>query len=249
MKGFNFKKGVLLAVVFTLCASLTIFAKGEKELVPYMSAEAVASSVATLPEPPQPGSVEFLLDEYHYFNAKLLRDTPRGKQAIEDAKMDGTVLLQFEKALGYKITEELMPATYHLLMRAMECFGTYGCNEAKQYYRRTRPFVYYNERSLVPKDEKWMKKSYSYPSGHSANFYGLGCILMALNPDRQNEIYNRAKEGAYSRVIVGAHWFSDTEASKIVAMTVFARLQSDPEFIADFQAAKEEIERITNKCK
>ena len=72
---------------------------------------------------------------------------------------------------------------------------------------------------------------------------------MALNPDRQNEIYNRAKEGAYSRVIVGAHWFSDTEASKIVAMTVFARLQSDPEFIADFQAAKEEIERITNKCK
>ena len=177
------------------------------------------------------------------------REYKKNKQAIEDAKMDGTVLLQFEEALGYKITEELMPATYHLLMRAMECFGTYGCNEAKQYYRRTRPFVYYNERSLVPKDEKWMKKSYSYPSGHSANFYGLGCILMALNPDRQNEIYNRAKEGAYSRVIVGAHWFSDTEASKIVAMTVFARLQSDPEFIADFQAAKEEIERITNKCK
>ena len=245
------KRFFIAAIAFfaAVCFFPAAGAHGILQPKPYLSPELVASSLATLPAPPQPGTVEFLADEYSYFKAKLLRDTPRGAQAVADADMGPKVLLQFREAFGYEITEESMPATYNLLMRAKECFGTYGCGEAKQHYRRTRPFVYYGTSSLTPWNDEWLKTNYSYPSGHSANFYGLACIMIALNPERQNEIMQRAEEGAYSRVIVGAHWLSDTEAAKIVALCVFARLQADPEYLADFALAKKEIEAKQNASK
>ena len=210
----------------------------------YLTAEDVASSKILLPPPPEPGSPEFAVDEHAHFQAKLLRDTPRGKQAIEDAVMEPYSLVRWKEAFGLEITRETMPATYHLLLRSQECFGTLGCNEAKNYYHRTRPFVFYGERSLTYWKDEWLKKNFSYPSGHSANYYGLAAILSALNPARQTELYLRAEEGAYSRVIAGCHWLSDTRASRLVALAVFARLQSCPEYVADFKRAKAEVDRL-----
>lgn len=243
MKTTEITRKVFLFLAFATAFSIRVNAQ-EEDLVPYLTPDDVASSKTILPPPPEPGSVEFLLDEYHYFQAKLLRDTPRGLQAIEDAKMGSTVLLQFAEAFGYEITEENMPATFHLLMRAKECFGSVGCNEAKDYYHRTRPFVFYGESSLTSWDDEWLKTNFSYPSGHSANFYGLACVLSALNPDRQNEIYLRAEDGAYSRVVAGCHWMSDIRAARVIALMVFSRLQSCPEYLADFQLAKNEIQAI-----
>ena len=210
----------------------------------YLTAEDVASSIKLLPPPPQPGSAEFALDEYAHFQAKLLRDTPRGKLAIEDAVMEPYSLVRWKESFGLEITQETMPATYRLLVRSQECFGTLGCFDAKDYYHRTRPFVYYGEQSLTYWKDEWLKKNFSYPSGHSANYYGLACILSALNPARQIEIFQRAEEGAYSRVIAGCHWLSDTRASRLVALAVFARLQSCPEYLADFKRAKKEVDRL-----
>lgn len=210
----------------------------------YLSPEAFASSKTILPPPPQPRSPEFLADEYHYFQAKLLRDTPRGEQAIKDADMSDKALLKFAESFGFEITKETMPETYTLLMRSKECFGSYGCNEAKEYYKRTRPFVYYGESSLTHWDDEWMKKNYSYPSGHSANYYGLAYILCALRPERQNEILMRADEGAYSRVIAGCHWMSDIKAARVIAGAVFARLQADEEYAAQFRKAQREVRKM-----
>ncbi len=237
------KKIFSLSCTALLLASFNATAQ-ETELKPYLSPESVPSGKIILPPPPEPGSVEFLIDEYYYFQAKLLRDTPRGAQAIEDSKMGDGVLLQFKREFGFEITKEKMPHTYHLLMRAKECFGSYGCNEAKEYYHRTRPFVYYGESSLTPWDDEWLKTNYSYPSGHSANFYGLACIMSALNPERQNALYQRAEMGAYSRVIAGCHWISDIRAARVIALMVFARLQTDPEYLADFQLAKQEVDSM-----
>ena len=232
---------VLLAFSVAICFNSKA---QELELEPYLTPEDVASSKTILPPPPEPGSVEFLVDEYYYFQSKLLRDTPRGLQAIEDAKMGETVLLQFEEAFGFRITQETMPATFHLLMRSKECFGSAGCNEAKEYYHRTRPFVFYGESSLTSWDDEWLMTNYSYPSGHSANFYGLACIMSALNPARQNELYLRAEDGAYSRVIAGCHWMSDIRAARVIALMVFSRLQSCPEYIEDYKLAKEEVDAL-----
>ena len=209
----------------------------------YLSQEDVASSKTLLPPPPQPGSPEFLADEYHFLQAKLLRDTLRGEQAIQDADMSDKVLLKFEESFGLAITKETMPQTYELLTRSMECFGGLGCKEAKEYYRRTRPFVYYGESSRTPASDEWMKTNYSYPSGHSANYYGLAYILCALRPERQNEILQRADEGAYSRVIAGCHWMIDIKAARIIAAAVFARLQASDEYQSQFRKAHKEVRK------
>lgn len=249
-------------IIRTLLASVAIFAAGALcmaqnpnptslhplDPVPYMTREAFASSKALLPPPPQPGSVEFLVDEYHYHHSKLLRDTPRGRQAIEDADLeDDSVFGRFAEAFGYLVSKEAMPATYHVLKKAQECFGTYGCDEAKLHYNRIRPYVYYGEHSLTPWYEEGMSISPSYPSGHSADYYGLACIMSALNPSRSAEVFARADEGAYSRVIAGCHWLSDTKASKTIALSVFSILQTDPEYLRDFELAKKEIARIDKK--
>lgn len=234
-----------VTVILTLAVSISCKSNAQDtRFIPYLTENDVPSSRVLLPPPPEPGSVEFLLDEYRYFEAKKLRNTPRGQQAIDDAEMGDKVLLQLGVPFGHEITEQTMPALYNLLMRAKETFGSYGCNEAKEYYARTRPFVYYGESSLTSWDDEWLKTNYSYPSGHSAIFYGLACILSSMKPERQEAIYERADEGAYSRVIAGCHWMSDTQASRVIAMMVFARLQADPEYLEDFRLAKEELKRI-----
>ena len=235
------------SLLLFFAALAAVFGAAAQSLEPYMSQEAVANSLTVLPAPPEPGSVEFLLDEYCYYQAKLLRDTPRGAQAIVDAKMDGTVLLQFADSFGLTITQETMPQTYTLLMRAKECFGTYGCKAAKEHYKRTRPFVYFDEPSFTPQDERWLRGNGSYPSGHSANFYGLSYILCTLRPECQDAILKRGEDGAYSRVIVGVHWMSDIQAARIVAAAVFARLQTDEEYMAQWRLAKEEVDRALGR--
>ena len=227
--------------VLILAALSAAFSLSAQPLKPYLSQEAVASSLAVLPPPPEPGSVEFLLDQYCYYEGKLLRDTPRGEQAVVDARMDGTVLLQFAESFGLTITPETMPQTYELLMRAKECFGTYGCSEAKNHYKRTRPFVYFDEPSLTPQDERFLRNNGSYPSGHSANFYGLSYILCTLRPECQDAILKRGEDGAYSRVIVGVHWMSDIRAAHVVAAAVFARLQTDEEYIRRLRPCRSQL--------
>ena len=234
--------------IFLVLAALNAaFCLSAQSLKPYMSQEAVANSLNVLPPPPEPGSVEFLVDQYYYYQGKLLRDTPRGEQAVVDAKMDGTVLLQFAESFGLTITQETMPQTYELLMRAKECFGTYGCSAAKNHYQRTRPFVYFDEPSLTPDDERWLRHNGSYPSGHSANFYGLSYILCTLRPECQDAILRRGEDGAFSRVIVGVHWMSDVRAAHVVAAAVFARLQTDEDYMAQWRLAKEEVDRALGR--
>jgi len=242
------KHFLLTLAAFAAATSLSFPAGlAAQSLTPYLSQEAVANSMTVLPPPPEPGSVEFLLDEYCYQRAKLLRDTPRGQQAIVDANMDGSVLLQFAESFGLEIRQETMPATYELLMRSKECFGTYGCKAAKEHYMRTRPFAYYGETSLTPQSEVWLVRNGSYPSGHSANFYGLSYILCTLRPECQDAILRRGEDGAYSRVVAGVHWMSDIQASHIVAAAVFARLQTDEEYKAQWQLAKEEVDKALGR--
>ncbi len=44
-----------------------------------------------------------------------------------------------------------------------------------------------------------------------------------------------------SRVITGAHWQSDVDASRVVASIGYAKLQSSPEFRAQMEKAKAEF--------
>ena len=229
---------LLLALLW--CAAL--FAQDFK---PYLSEEDVKNSVQLLPPPPQEGSVEFLLDQvthWTYFRERTA-DPKRAQQAIDDARMSD-IGLKFKDAFGLEITEETMPETYRLVMSSRECFGSSGCSAAKRYYHRTRPFVYFSCPTLVPEDERWLRGNGSYPSGHTANFFGIAYVLSELRPERSEALLARANEGGISRLIVGVHWASDVAAGRMVAASVYEYLKENKAYRAQFKKAQEEVQRL-----
>ena len=215
-----------------------------QDYTPYLSQEEVRSSLRLLPPPPQEGSAEFLLDKIAYWEYfKLRTDNPeRAAQAITDADLSD-IGVKFADAFGIAVTPETMPETYELIIHSLECFGSSGCNEAKKFYKRTRPFVYFGSHTLTLKDEVWLKTNYSYPSGHTANYFGIAYILADLRPERSDALLMRANEGGISRLIVGAHWASDVAAGRMVAASVYEYLKRDPDFQAQFEKAREEVRR------
>jgi len=224
-----------------LLSSLSTFAQSFK---PYLSVEQVANSQIVLPPPPQPGSPEFLLDEYYFQQGKLIRPTERGTQAQKDAIMGREMFVHFAEAFGRQITYEEMPETYTLVMRSLDVFGSYATHVAKNHYMRTRPYVYHGEPSYTPRDDGWLALNGSYPSGHTATFVGMSLLLAEINPERQEQIIERGNQGGFSRVIVGVHWWSDVQAGKLVAAYAYARLHADDEFNAQMAKAKAEFARI-----
>ena len=230
--------------VFTLLAALLFLlplaAQNDK---PYLSEEEVRSSVQLLPPPPAEGSIEFLMDKFAFWEYYRLRttDPERAAQAVADADLSD-VGVKFAEAFGLEVNPETMPETYLLLSRSRECFGSSGSNEAKRYYRRTRPFVYFESHTLTPNDEGWLRTNYSYPSGHTANYFGLAYILADLRPERTEALQRRAEQGGISRLIVGAHWASDVAAGKMVAASVYEFLKKNPEFQAQFRKAQVEVQ-------
>ena len=218
---------------------------------PYLSEDEVRSSVRLLPPPPEEGSIEFLMDKFAYWEYFRLRttDPERAAQAVADADLSD-VGVKFAEAFGMAITPETLPETYLLLTRSQECFGSSGSNEAKRYYKRTRPFVYFESHTLTPDDEVWLRSNYSYPSGHTANYFGHAYILSDLRPERAEALQRRAEQGGISRLIVGAHWASDVAAGKMVAASVYEYLKRNPEYQAQFKKAQEEVQRCLeqNSC-
>ena len=238
MKVFNMKRIFTCLLLALLCAGL----QGQN-VQPYLSQAEVRSSLALLPPPPQEGSVEFLLDKlafWEYFNVRYT-DPERAEQAVTDADMKN-LGEKFSEAFGLPITRETMPETWLLITRSRECFGSSGCDEAKQHYMRTRPFVYFSVPTLLPGSESWLRINGSYPSGHTANFFGIAYILAELRPDRTSELLARANEGGISRLIAGVHWASDVAAGKMVAASVFEYLKRNPEYQVQFRKAKAEVD-------
>ncbi len=239
------KRSAMLSVLLLLLLPSFLNAQ---EYVPYLSLEEIPASVVILPEPPAAGSDRFKLDSCIFFSAKTLRNTDRGKQAVIDANVGGeNILSLFSDAFGMPITLESMPMLSELLLRSKETFGDYATREAKHHYMRERPFMYFNEPSGIPDNDSWLITNGSYPSGHSAIYTGISLILAEINPDRQDEILLRGQDGAFSRVIVGAHWYSDIEAGKVVASAAYARLHSDKAFNKQLKKAKREFYRIKKK--
>ena len=211
----------------------------------YLDSMSVASSLSMLDMYPEPGTPAFLLDEYTYFESKLERNTPRGQEAILDAKIGGdTILSRFAEAFGMSITKERTPQLYALLMGMKETAGTLATMHAKQFYVRVRPFVYYNDTTLTPESEESLRQDGSYPSGHSCMFFAISLVLQEICPERQVEIMRRGYEGGRSRLIVGAHWLSDVQAGTVLAATIVARLHAHQEFMRQLELAKEEYQRL-----
>lgn len=205
----------------------------------------VPNSFIILPPPPDGASITFLNDQARYTWGKTMRNTPRGEQAVQDARVSGDgVPRAFSEAFGIEINKEGTPEIYQLIVGMREDAGDLGTREAKDYYNRTRPFSFYDEDTCNPEQQEELSTNGSYPSGHTSIGWATALVLAEINPDRQNEILKRGYDMGESRVICGYHFQSDVDAGRLTGAMTVARLHADPAFQSQLEKAKKEFKKL-----
>lgn len=239
-----------IVIATLVCASLGQFAYAAKDVTTqpdlyFLKESQSIDSLALLPPPPAVDSIEFLNDKAQYDAGKMLRNTPRGKQAWSDAHVEGDGVAEaFSAAFGMTISQEKTPELNRLVKKMREDAGDLATRSAKQHYMRIRPFAFYHEATCRSDDEGKLSTNGSYPSGHTTIGWATALVLAEINPDRQGEILKRGYEMGQSRVICGYHWQSDVTAARVVASAIVSRLHAEPTFVSQLQKAKDEFKRL-----
>ena len=210
----------------------------------------VPNSFLLLPPPPDGASITFLNDQARYNWGKTMRNTPRGDQAVTDARVSGNGVPEaFSEAFGIEISEDETPEIIKLIIGMREDAGDLGTREAKDYYNRQRPFSFYEEDTCNPEQQQELSTNGSYPSGHTSIGWATALVLAEINPERQNEILKRGYEMGESRVICGYHFQSDVDAGRITGAVTVARLHADPAFQEQLSKAKAEFKKLKKSGK
>lgn len=210
----------------------------------YLPRGGAPDSLLLNPPPPAAGSAARARDEEGAKAAIALRGTPRWQQAVIDADLFApNATAVFSCAAGFPIGAATTPKLNNLLRRlgpdlAMAVYPT------KKKYMRPRPFMENGEPTCTPQDEKVLRQDGSYPSGHSAIGWGWGLVLAQVIPDRAGQLVARGRAFGDSRRICNVHWLSDIEEGRVVATAVVARLNAEPAFRADVEAARAEVESL-----
>ncbi len=213
----------------------------------YLQGSQLPDSLALLPPPPAPGSVQLAADLDTYRRTRALRDTPRWALAAKDANLKFPAAAStFECALQIPITQQATPNLNMLLRRTLLDAGlaTYA---AKDKYQRQRPCVVDKEGTCTPAEEATLSKDGSYPSGHTSIGWAWALVLVQAAPQRMDAILQRGYAFGQSRVICGVHWQSDVEAGRLIGAATVSRLQTDPTFAAQVALARDEVTQAQAK--
>ena len=207
----------------------------------YIPKNKAPDSRRMLPPAPTAASATQARDDVAAAAARQLEGSARWILATKDADLSfPNAADDFSCSVGIKISPETTPHLYTLLRRSLTDAGL-STYPTKTLYQRTRPFVAEGGAICTPGDADALRKDGSYPSGHSAIGWAWALILAQIAPDRQDAILARGRSFMESRVVCNVHWLSDTEAGAMMGSTIAARLQDEPEFRADLEAARSEI--------
>lgn len=241
----NEMKKIYSIIVLSMLMLNTVCAQDEK-VDAYFTTTEMPDMLQFYPGPPDSSSVGFAYDVNRYFWGKEMRkDAERAEQAKRDAVYGlETILTEFADAFGMKITKEEAPEIYKVLLEGTATCDSI-CTLPKIKYARTRPFVMFNEHTLVPELEEELNPHKSHPSGHTLLGWSSALLMMEINPDRANEILARGYRYGENRVVVGAHWQSDTDAARLAAGVAYAKLHTSERFLEQMKKAREEYKKLT----
>lgn len=233
-------KKFMTLVAAALLATMTAGAQDET-VQPYFELSELPELYEIMPAPPAFDSPEFANDIVRYCWGKQQRmDPERVALAIADAEWDDHVKVfgQYAEAFGLTITPEDTPEIWKLLETSLATTDPMR-KYCKAQYGRQRPFERFDD-AMPSHEEDDLRGEGSYPSGHSLRGWGIALLLAQIAPERANEIFRRGWDYCNSRVIVGAHWQSDVDASRAAASIGFCALQGSPAFRAQMEKAQEE---------
>ena len=239
-------KKILAMAAVAMMTAVNLSAQEEEEVVnAYFTQGEMPDMMVFLPGPPDSTSVAFMNDVARYYWGKEMRNDPeRAAQATRDAVYGlETILTEFEEAFGMKVTKEDTPEIYKVLLEGTATCDSI-CTRPKREYMRRRPFMVFNEPTLYPEDEPALRLNGSFPSGHTLLGWSSALLMMEINPDRATEIMARGYRYGENRLVVGAHWQSDTDAARLAASVAYARLHTSERFLEQMRKAREEFQRL-----
>ena len=238
---------LIFATIFVVCGTMTVFAgQDEKNGHAYFTQSELPNMVNFLPPPPEFESTRFAADESQYlWGIRQRQDPERTAMAIRDANYGmQTIIQEFCPILGLEITKTGTPELYTLLQDVGATCDSIS-DRAKKEYTRTRPFVYYNQSTLVPEQEEEHRTNGSYPSGHTVLGWTMALLLSDINPAVADELLARGYEYGQSRVIAGYHWQSDVDAGRLGGSVLYAKLQGNERFRDQLAKAQREFKEKT----
>ncbi|CAG37094.1 acid phosphatase [Desulfotalea psychrophila] len=251
------KIGLVLVCVALLAGCAGVKEQNALQAVPeirpgflqgYLPVDMLPNSLTLIPPPPAEGSTAFALDREVNRQSHALQGTARWNLAKRDARLKFPQAAEtFSCALGLPISEAETPHLYMLLRRTI-ADAILSTTKAKNHYRRTRPFVLNGEPTCTPTKEAHMKKSGSFPSGHTAIGWAWALILVEVAPEQTDAILARGWAFGQSRIICNVHWQSDVLMGQVMGAAAVAKLHSDPAFLAEIEAAKAEVQALRAKA-
>ncbi|GBQ93767.1 acid phosphatase precursor [Asaia krungthepensis NRIC 0535] len=179
-------------------------------------------------------------DDRIFAATRALKDTPRWKLAQSDADLRPAPLLRgFSCAAGFMIALDKAPHLEQILT-LMANAETGRTSEEKHYWKRLRPFIG-NDQPICVSRESNLRKSPSYPSGHTIAGYSTALVLSALLPERSAELLQRGRVIGESRIVCGVHWASDVAAGYQAAGAFAVATLENPTIRALMPQAREEL--------
>ena len=227
-----------------LTLALAVWGSAAQAQQVYFTTEELPDLIQALPAPPDSLSQGFTYDIMRYLWGKTQReDEARAEIAKRDAVWSYEALLgEFSEPFGLAVSREATPAIWTLLENSLSTTDQMRV-APKAYYHRRRPFEVFNEKMLTG-EEAELSGEGSYPSGHTMRGWTVALLLSEINPAAADTLFARAWMYGESRVIAGAHWQSDVDATRVAAGIGYARLQTSPRFRAEMARAQEEFRRL-----
>ena len=238
---------ILFLAALLLCGGLQTQAQNDSVTL-YFNAEEMPDLIKCLPPPPDTIGIDFAHDILRYMWGKTQRgDSVRAAIAYRDAVWQyDSLFAEFNVPFGLEISKEGTPEIYKYLVNSLSTIDQTRV-EPKAFYHRKRPFERFREHMLTIYEEPYLSGEGSYPSGHSQRGYSAALLLSEVNPSNADTIMARGYMYGESRVIVGAHWQSDVDASRLCAAIGMARLHTSPAFLEQLGKAQAEYKRLTGQ--
>ena len=208
-------------------------AKPAKVLMYISQADIDPNNVLT--PPPADGSPQAVAELAELHRVTSTRTAERYAQAKWDDMHEDPSAFDATIGPGFDYTKE--PATAEVLRIALMDTDI-AATAAKAKYARKRPWAV---DSTIPTCDPDDKPLTSYPSGHATMGWTTAMVYADLMPEMSQDLMARAEDYGYSREVCGAHFPSDTQASRALAAWVLTDLMKNPEFQAKMQAARAEL--------
>lgn len=222
------QKGLIFVIFYILCMNL--------------HAQDIPNAAKFLPGPPSEYSVKYINDYVQYLWGKSMRNTARGDQARGDMSWDiNTYMNVFSDILGIELSANSTPNIYQVLDYGMK-YSALAIEASQTYYPSQRPFVKFDERTLVPEFEDEHRNS-SYPSEQATYGWLLAMLLTEVCPAKQDQLLKRGYEFGESAVIAGYNWFSDAQVGRELASSLMIYFHTHSGFSTLINEARSEYNK------